>query len=86
MDDKVLLRIDSLLKHIDLVLNDTNGVDISKLEEGNVLFRPVSVKPEQKPEEKKATSPLSTIKPVTYFNLEDDGVPFLLETPTQPTK
>ena len=39
MDDKVLLRIDSLLKHIDLVLNDTNGVDVSKLEEGNILFR-----------------------------------------------
>ena len=37
-----------------------------------------------KPDEKKAKSPLSTIKPVTYFNLEDDGVPFLLETPTQP--
>ena len=46
-----------------------------------------SAKPAPKPAEKKTTSPLSTIKPVTYFNLEDDGVPFLLETPpTQPTK
>ena len=46
-----------------------------------------SAKPAPKPDEKKATSPLSTIKPVTYFNLEDDGVPFPLETPpTQPTK
>ena len=47
---------------------------------------PAPEKATPKPEEKKATSPLSTIKPVTYFNLEDDGVPFLLETPTQTTK
>ena len=48
---------------------------------------PAPEKAAPKPDEKKeATSPLSTIKPVTYFNLEDDGVPFLLETPTQPTK
>jgi len=43
-------------------------------------------KPTPKPAEQNAESPLSTIKPVTYFNLEDDGVPFLLETPNQPTK
>ena len=47
---------------------------------------PAPEKATPKTEEKKATSPLSTIKPVTYFNLEDDGVPFLLETPTQTTK
>ena len=47
---------------------------------------PAPVKPAQKPAETKADSPLSTMKPVTYFNLEDDGVPFLLETPTQNTK
>ena len=48
---------------------------------------PAPEKPAPKPDEKKAASPLSAIKPVTYFNLEDDGVPFLLETPpTQPTK
>lgn len=30
--------------------------------------------------------PLSKIKPITYFNLDDDdGVPFILETPTTPS-
>jgi len=41
---------------------------------------------EVKPAEKKSVSPLSTIKPVTYFDLDDDSVPFLLETPKQNTK
>ena len=46
-----------------------------------------AAKPAPKPNETKTASPLSTLKPVTYFNLEDDGVPFLLETPpTQTTK
>ena len=41
---------------------------------------------EVKPAGKKTASPLSTIKPVTYFNLDEDSVPFLLETPKQTTK
>ena len=33
---------------------------------------------------KKATTPLADLKPVTYFNVDDDdSVPFLLETPKQ---
>lgn len=33
---------------------------------------------------KKAVNPLSSMKPVTYFNVDDEGsVPFLLETPKQ---
>lgn len=36
---------------------------------------------------KPAPPPLSTIKPVTYFNMDDDdGVPFLLETPSKPVQ
>lgn len=38
----------------------------------------------QIPEKKKSPSSLSTIKPVTYFNMDDDDdVPFILETPKQ---
>jgi len=34
--------------------------------------------------QKKAASPLSAMKPVTYFNVDDDdSVPFLIETPKQ---
>lgn len=36
----------------------------------------------QIPPKKKSPSSLSTIKPVTYFNMDDD-VPFILETPKQ---
>ena len=33
---------------------------------------------------KKAATPLSSLKPVTYFNMDDDdSVPFLIETPKQ---
>ena len=39
MDKKVLVRINSLLKHIDLVLRDTEKVDVSNLKESDVLFR-----------------------------------------------
>ena len=39
MDDKVLMRIDSLLRHINLVLKDTNGIDVSSLNERDILFR-----------------------------------------------
>lgn len=36
------------------------------------------------PPKPKAESPLSTLKPVTYFNVDDeDDVPFLIETPKQ---
>ena len=36
------------------------------------------------PPAKKSPSSLSSIKPVTYFNMDDeDGVPFILETPQQ---
>ena len=36
------------------------------------------------PPSQKKTNPLSALKPVTYFNLdEDDSVPFLIETPKQ---
>jgi hypothetical protein len=39
--------------------------------------------PPPPPSQKKAT-PLSSLKPVTYFNLDDDdSVPFLIETPKQ---
>lgn len=44
------------------------------------------VQPEKNtpPPKKKAASPLSALKPVTYFNVEDeDSVPFLIETPKQ---
>ena len=34
--------------------------------------------------QKKLTNPLSALKPVTYFNIDDeDSVPFLIETPKQ---
>ena len=39
MDNKVLMRVDSLLRHIDFVLKDTEGVDVSSLGEFDVLFR-----------------------------------------------
>ena len=46
--------------------------------------KPAPVRAEPKPETKK---PLSTLKPVTYFNTDDDDdVPFLLETPNTPSK
>ena len=36
------------------------------------------------PSQKKASTPLSDLKPVTYFNVDDDdSVPFLIETPRQ---
>ena len=51
------------------------------------LSSPATQKPPSQPipkaaPQKKSTPPLSTIKPVTYFNLDDEeSVPFLLETP-----
>lgn len=45
---------------------------------------PVKTPPPSPPPVKKAVTPLSSLKPVTYFNVDDDdGVPFLLETPQQ---
>ena len=39
MDEITLLRIDSLLKHVDQVLNDTNGVTLEELRRSNLLLR-----------------------------------------------
>ncbi len=39
MDKRVLYRIDSLIEHIDLVLNDTNGVAIEEFEKSSLLLR-----------------------------------------------
>ena len=39
MDNKALLRINSLLKHINFVIADTKNVDISNLKEDSVIFR-----------------------------------------------
>ena len=39
MDDKLTLRIDSLLSHIDKVLNDTNGLTIEEFEKNDLLVR-----------------------------------------------
>ena len=35
MDDKILLRIDSLLNHINQVLSDTEGINLEELEKSN---------------------------------------------------
>jgi hypothetical protein len=43
-----------------------------------------TVKPQSLPQRTRTVSPLSSLKPVTYFNLDDeDSVPFLIETPKQ---
>lgn len=39
MDDKTLLRVDSLLKHIDIVLNDTKDLTIDELRQHDLLLR-----------------------------------------------
>ena len=39
MDDKTLLRVDSLLKHIDKVLNDVDGLTIKELQSHDLLLR-----------------------------------------------
>ena len=40
MDKKLLIyRIDSLLEHIDLVFNDTNGLSSADIEKSNLLLR-----------------------------------------------
>ena len=39
MDESVFYRIDSLLEHIDLVLNDTAGVSIEELTNSSLLLR-----------------------------------------------
>lgn len=39
MDRKVLLRIDSLLKHINRVLDDTDGLTLEELEKSDLLVR-----------------------------------------------
>ena len=39
MDAKILLRIDSLLEHIDLVINDTKDCDVDSFKQSNLLLR-----------------------------------------------
>ena len=39
MDEKTILRIDSLLKHVDQVLADTNGITVDDLKKSNILIR-----------------------------------------------
>lgn len=39
MDDKALLRIDSILRHIDLILSDTKDINFDELIENNLLVR-----------------------------------------------
>ena len=40
MDDLTLYRIDSLLEHIDLVFNETNGLSIEEIEQ-NMLHKAI---------------------------------------------
>lgn len=42
MDDKTLLRIDSLLKHIDRVLEDTDALTLEQLKKSDLLLRATS--------------------------------------------
>ena len=39
MDDKALIRIDSLLRHIDMVLSDIKDVSLDGFESNDLLFR-----------------------------------------------
>ena len=39
MDSKILLRIDSVLKHIDLVLDDVRNLTAEEIESNSVLLR-----------------------------------------------
>ena len=39
MDKLLIYRIDSLLEHIDLVLNDTNGLSVNDLKKSSLLLR-----------------------------------------------
>ena len=41
MDDRTLLRVDTLLKHIDQIFDDTANVGIDKLKNSNLLLRAV---------------------------------------------
>ncbi len=41
MDDRTLLRVDTLLKHIDQIFDDTANIDIDELENSNLLLRAV---------------------------------------------
>lgn len=53
-------------------------------EEVSLESVPLSQSTPPPPSKPKAESPLSTLKPVTYFNVDDeDDVPFLIETPKQ---
>ena len=41
MDDRTLLRIDTLLKHIDQIFDDTTNVSVDELKNSNLLLRAV---------------------------------------------
>lgn len=41
MDDRTLLRVDTLLKHIDQIFDDTANISIDELESSNLLLRAV---------------------------------------------
>ena len=41
MDDRTLLRVDALLKHIDQIFDDTANISIDELETSNLLLRVV---------------------------------------------
>ena len=37
--ESLIYRIDSLLEHIDLILNDTDGLSVDEIEKSNLLLR-----------------------------------------------
>lgn len=41
MDDRTLLRVDTLLKHIEQIFDDTANISIDELENSNLLLRAV---------------------------------------------
>lgn len=41
MDDRTLLRVDTLLKHIDQIFDDTANISIDELKNSNLLLRAV---------------------------------------------
>ena len=41
MDDRTLLRIDALLKHIDQIFDDTENIGFDELKNSNLLLRAV---------------------------------------------
>ena len=63
-------------------MQKTEPVNIAESSKKQISVKSTPLPPAP-PSQKKA-SPLSALKPVTYFNLDDDdSVPFLIETPKQ---